>query len=266
MADLNAASLDDVKDFFRIYYAPNNAVLALVGDFEPAQALEKIKKYFGAIPSQPAPPASQPCEEERYGERREVVMDSLARLPLLLISYQIPAGNTPDNYAVRVLGDVLATGQSSRFYQHLVKDKQLATEASIQVDTRRGPSLMYITATPRPGVKAEDLEKAIYDEIDALARDGITDAELQKTRMGFRRRTVQGRESSLTTAIRLSTNAVYFNEPDLINTSLEKYNAVTADQVKAAARKYLAVNLRTVLVTLPQPSAEKSADQPGGQQ
>ena len=266
MADLNAANLQDVQDFFRTYYAPNNAVLSLVGDFDSAEAIEKVKKYFGTIARQPSPPPAPACEEERYGERRETVMDPLARLPLLLISYQIPAGNTPDNYAARVLGDVLATGKSSRLYQHLVKDKQFATEVSAQADGRRGISPFYLNATPRPGVKPDDLEKAIYEELDAVAKNGVTNDEIEKARMQFRRRLVQSRESALVTAIRLGQFAVYFDDPDLINTQINKYNAVTADDVKSAAQKYFVINQRAVVVAMPQPQAGQPAGQPGGQQ
>jgi zinc protease len=265
MADLSAADLQDVREFFRIYYAPNNAALSLVGDFDPAEAMEKVKKYFGSISRQPAPSPTQPCEEERYGERRETVMDPLARLPMLLISYQIPAGNTPENYAARVLGDILGTGQSSRFYQHLVKDKQLATEVDVQVDARRGLSPFYITAYPRPGVKSEDLEKGIYDELNAVLKDGVSSDEIDKARMQFRRRMVQGRESALVTAIRLGQYAVYFDDPDLINTIVAKYNAVTADDVKNAARKYFVTSTRTVVTTLPEAQAAPAGQQ-GGQQ
>src|SRR5690242_16589111 len=157
MADLNAASLADVQDFFRIYYAPNNAVLTLVGDFDPAVALEKVKKYFSAIPRQPTPAQPDMTEGEHYGERRETIHDPLARLPMVIISYHIPAGNTPNNYSLQVLGDILGQGESSRFYQHLVKEQQLATEVQVQADARRGPSLFYVMAVPRPGVKPEDL-------------------------------------------------------------------------------------------------------------
>src|SRR5271168_583668 len=118
MSDLNAASVDDVKDFFRIYYAPNNAVLTLVGDFDPDEALAKVKKYFGVIPAQPAPPKVDLNEEPHYGERREVIYDPLARLPEIDMAYHIPAGNTPENYAAQQLTYVLGQGESSRFYQH----------------------------------------------------------------------------------------------------------------------------------------------------
>jgi predicted Zn-dependent peptidase len=258
MADLDAANVDDVKDFFRIYYAPNNAVLSLVGDLDPAETLEQVKKYFGGIPSQPSPPSVDMTEPEHYGERREVIEDPLARLPQILVGYHIPPGNIPDNYALQVLGDILGTGESSRFYQHLVKEKQLATSLQIQVDSRRGPGMFYIVAMPRPAVKPEDLERGIYDEIEAVQKSGITDHELERARRQFRRSQIQTRQSSLSTAMRLGQYAVYFDDPNLINTVVDKFDAVTADQVKQAAQKYLVTKDRTVVTTLP---AARSAEQ-----
>src|SRR5579862_1128904 len=99
MADLDVASIDDVKNFFRIYYAPNNAVVTLVGDFDPDDALARVKKYFGSIPSQPAPPKVDLAEETHYGERSETIYDPLARQPRIYIAYHIPPGNTPEAYA-----------------------------------------------------------------------------------------------------------------------------------------------------------------------
>jgi predicted Zn-dependent peptidase len=259
MADLDVASVADVKDFFQIYYAPNNAVLTLVGDLDPQETLEKVKKYFAAIPSQPPPPKVDLAEPEHYGERREVIYDPLARLPQLLISYHTPPGDTPENFQVQVLANILGTGQSSRFYQHLVKEKQLAVSIHVQPEARIGPSLLYVTATPRPGVKPEDLEKAIYEEIEAVQKDGVTTQEIEKARTQYLRSQIQSRQSSLFTAIRLGQYAVYFNDPDLINTSFDKFNAVTAEQVKQAAQKYLVTSARAVVTTLPASAQAKSA-------
>ena len=251
MADLEAATVDDVKEFFRIYYAPNNAVVTLVGDLEVAETLEKVKKYFESIPSQPAPPPVDMSEPEHYGERRETIDDPLARLPQLLIAYHIPAGNTPDNYAAQALGNILGQGQSSRFYQHLVKEKQLATSIDVQVDRRRGPSLFYITATPRPGVKPEDLEQGIYEEIAAVEKSGVTAQELAKARAQFLRREVQMRQTVLGAAIEIGQFAVYFDDPNLINTIVDKFDAVSVSQVKQVAEKYLVPVERAVVTTLP---------------
>ena len=259
MADLDAATVGDVKEFFRIYYAPNNAVLTLVGDLDPTETLVKVKKYFGSIPAQPAPTPVDLNEPAHYGERRETIEDPLARLPQLLISYHIPPGNAPDNYALRVLSNILSAGQSSRFYQHLVKEKQLATSAMTQADARRGASLFYIIAMPRPGVKPEDLEKAIYEEIEAVKKDGVTERELEKVRIQFRCQLIQSRHSAMSTAIQLGQYAVYYDDPDLINTVYDKISAVTADQVKNTAEKYLVATERAVVVTLPGKPAATSA-------
>src|SRR5690242_11836977 len=134
MADLNAASLGDVSQFFKTYYAPDNAVLALVGDFKPAEALAKIKKYFEDIPQQPLPPAVDMAEPPQAAERRTVVEGSFARLPRLDIVYKAVPANTPDFYAVDMLGDILFGGPSSRLYQKLVKEKSVALQVAGGVD------------------------------------------------------------------------------------------------------------------------------------
>ena len=251
MADLNAATESDVQNFFRIYYAPNNAVLTLVGDLDPTEALEKVKKYFGDIPSQAAPPKPDLTEPEHYGERRETMMDPLARLPMILMAFHTPPGNTADSYALQVLASILSTGESSRLYQHLVKDKQLATSVDTQADARTGDSLFYVVAVPRPGVKVEDLENALNEEIAAVKKDGVTDAEMEKARAQFRRQQIQARQSDLYTAMRMGEYAVMFNDPDLINTIFDKFNAVTAAQVKEAANKYLVAQEQAVVIDLP---------------
>jgi len=264
MTDLNNASLDDVKAFFRTYYAPNNAVLVLVGDLEPAATLEKVKKYFGSIPSQPAPPSVDMTEPPHYGERSETIMDPLARTPMVIEGYHIPAGNTPDNYAMRVLANVLAQGQSSRLYQHMVKEKQVATQVFAQADARRGPSMLYLYAFVRPGVPPADCVKDFQDEIAAVQKDGITPQELDKARIQFLRQTIQSRETDLGTARAIGQDTVYFDDPNLINTIVDKFNAVTADEVKAAAVKYLRPEDLSVVTDLPAAAAKAPGAQKGG--
>ena len=251
MSDLNAASIDDVKDFFRIYYAPNNAVLTLVGDFDPDEALAKIKKYFGSIPSQPTPAKVNLIDEPHYGERREIIYDPLARLPEIDIAYHIPPGNTPGNYAAEQLAIILGQGESSRLYQHLVKDKQLASQITVQTDRRIGTSQLYISANPRPGVKVEELEKGINDELATLLKDGITPEELAKAKRQLFIRFIERRRSSLRTAVLIGDYTVYFDDPNLINTIQEKEDAVTVEQANAAARKFLVSDQRTVVITYP---------------
>ncbi len=266
MTDLNAASIDDVKDFFRLYYAPNNAVLTLVGDFDPDDALIKIKKYFGEIPSQPTPAsaAADLLDEPHYGERREVIYDPLARLPEIDIAYHIPAGNTPGNYAADQLAIILGQGESSVFYQNLVKDKQLASKITVQADRRIGTSQLYISANPRPGVKVEDLEKGINDELAAILKTGVTPEQLAKAKRELLIQFIERRRSALRTAVLIGDYAVYFNDPQLINTIQEKRNAVTVDQVNAILKNNLVPNQRTVVITYPA-TADANASSKGAQ-
>src|SRR6267154_1422689 len=150
MADLNAASLEDVARFFKIYYAPNNAVLSLVGDFKTPEALAKIKKYFEDIPAQTAPPPVDTTEPSQTAERSTVVEDSFARLPRLDVVYKAVPRNTPDWYALDMLGDILFGGESSRLYQKLVKDKAVALQVAGGIDLRRGPALFHAFVLLKP--------------------------------------------------------------------------------------------------------------------
>jgi zinc protease len=255
IADLNAATVADVAAFFKTYYAPDNAVLTLVGDFDVDAAMDKVKKYFASIPAQPAPPKVDLREDPHYGERRESISDPLARLPRLDIAYHVPPGNTADNYAMQEVAVALAQGQSSRFYQHLVKEKQLASNVNIFTDARTGTSQMYIRATPHAGVSPADLEKGIDDEIDAVLKEGMTVDELAKAKTQLLRRFIDRRRTVLGTAQLIGEYAVKFDNPELINTIPDEESAVTLEQANRAAKTYLLREQRTIVITLPgQPS------------
>ncbi|HEY1528892.1 MAG TPA: pitrilysin family protein [Candidatus Angelobacter sp.] len=252
MEDLNAAKLDDVRNFFRIYYAPNNVVMVLAGDLDPKETLAKVKKYFGDIPRQPAPPLVDATEPEHDKERRKTLNDPLARLPRYSAAYLAPPGNTPDTFALHILAAILSEGRSSRLHQHLVADNQLALSAGAFFQSRRGPSLFSVDGLARPGVKVEDVEKAIDDEIEAIKRDGPTPQEMQKVRTIFLRQSIQTRASVLEMANLIGTQTVFYNDPNLINTAYEKLAAVTAEQAKQAAQKYLVPAHRVVVITVPE--------------
>ncbi len=252
MEDLNAASLEDVKDFFRIYYAPNNAALALVGDFNSTEALAKLKKYFEPIPSQPAPPKVDAAEPEQTAERRFTVEDPLARLPQVAIAYKGIVANTPDSFAMQVLSVALASGQSSRLYQKLVKEKELVTNVFGYPALNRATGYYQITATAAPGKKIEDIEAAIYEEIERIKKEPIADWELDKAKNFARRSSIQQLDSSLGVAAQLTENAVAFNDPNLINTQFDKISAVTKEDVQRVANKYFKPTVRTVGITVPE--------------
>ncbi len=259
MADLNAATVEDVSSFFKMYYAPNNAVLTLVGDFKTDEALAKIRKSFESIPRQPDPPTVDMAEPQQKAERRATVDDVLARAPRVDIAYKAVPGNTPDFYALQVLAAVLEGGQSSRLYQKLVKEKEMVTNVGGFMDEKRGVGAFYSNATLRPGIKTEDVEAAIYDEIERLKKEPIADWELQKAKNTTRRNLINGLQSSLSRAFTIGQYAVYYNDPGLINTRLDKAAAVTKEDVQRVANKYLVNTNRTVVITMPKAKAQSAA-------
>ncbi|HXG34831.1 MAG TPA: pitrilysin family protein [Bryobacteraceae bacterium] len=259
MEDLNAATLEDVAQFFKTYYAPNNAVLTLVGDFKTEEALAKIRKYFEGIPSQPPPREPDMAEPEQKGERRKKLEDAFARTPRLDIVYKIPPGNTPDWYAMDVLGDVLLGGQSSRLYQKLVKERQVAVAVFGGAQQRRGPSLWSVTVMARPGTNLEEIEKLVYEEIERTKKEPVADWELEKVRMQLRRQRAQSLRSTLSRAILIGQYAVYYNDPGLINTIEEKVNRITKSDLQRVAQTYLKDTNRTVVITVPKAASAATA-------
>ena len=255
MDDLNAATVEDVSGFFKMYYAPNNAVLTLVGDFKTAEALAKIRNSFESIPRQPEPPPVDMTEPQQKAERRLTVDDVLARAPRVDLAYKAVPGNTADFYALQVLAAVLQGGQSSRLYQKLVKEKEMVTNVGGFMDEKRGVGAFYTNATLRPNVKTQDIEAVIYEEIDRLKKEPIADWELQKAKNTTRRNIVNSLQSSISRVITIGQYAVYYNDPNLINTRLDKVAAVTKEDVQRVANKYLVDTNRTVVITMPKAKA-----------
>lgn len=256
MDDLNAATVDDVAQFFKTYYAPNNAVVVVVGDFNSKDAIERIRKNFESIPRQPDPQPVDMTEPEQKAERRATVDDELARAARIDLAFKTLPGNTADFYALQVLSTALQSGQSSRLYQKLVKEKEQVTGVFGFADEKRGPGAVYVSATVKPGVKVADVEAAIYQEIERIKLEPIADWELQKAKNTTRRAFITNLQSSLARAVNLSQYAVYYNDPGLINTRLDKVNAVTKEDVQRVANKYLRDTNRTVVITMPKPKSK----------
>ncbi|OLB62856.1 MAG: hypothetical protein AUH96_11100 [Nitrospirae bacterium 13_2_20CM_2_61_4] len=175
------------------------------------------------------------------------------------IAFKTVPGNTADFYALQVLSTALQSGQSSRLYQALVKDKQLVQSVGGFADEKRGTGAFYTTATVRQGIKTADVEAAIYDEIERIKKDGIADWELHKAKNTTRRNFINNMQSSLSRALNISVWTVYYNDPNLINTRLEKVDAVTKDDVQRVANKYLVTTNRTVVVTTPKSKSATAA-------
>jgi predicted Zn-dependent peptidase len=255
MEDLNAATIEDAEAFFKTYYAPNNAVLSLVGSFKTERALELIKKYFEDIPAQASPLAPDVSEPEQQGERRKVVEDGFAQTPRLDVIYKIPAGNTADWYALEVLGQVLSNGASSRLYHKFVKEKELALSVSADATERRGPATFWFSIMARPNADLAELEKLLAEEIRRVQTAPVSDAELSKVRMQLSRQRAQQLYSTRARANALGHFAVYYNDPSLINNVWNNYRQVTTADLQRVAQKYFRESNRTVVTTMPKSAA-----------
>jgi zinc protease len=251
MADLNAATVDDVASFFKTYYAPNNAVLALVGDLDTKTTLAKVEKFFGGIPRQPSPMPVDLSEQELKAERRETMTDPLARVPQINMGYRIPPATHADWPALSVLGQILGGGESSRLYQAAVKDKELCTGTGAGSGARMGPGLFNVTCSVRGGKDIKEAEAALNEVLAAASTAPVTEQELQRVRASARRSDVGMRESALNRAQSLADNAALYNDPNRINTLSARLTAVTAADMQRVARTYLRPTNRVVMHTLP---------------
>jgi zinc protease len=251
MADLDAASLEDFAAFFKTYYAPNNAVLAIAGDVDEKGALEKVRKYFESISSGPPPPPLDASEPPQKEERRTIVQDPLARLTLVDTAYQVPGGLTPDMDALSALSTVMGAGRSSRLYDSLVRQQQVAVQVYAGVQQSKGPGLFYLEAMAAPGKDPAEVEKAIYAEVEKVQKGPIHEWELEKARNAARRSLVGNLRSSLQRAILLARYAVFFDDPAIINTRYERIASLKIDDLQRVARQYIVPTNRTVAITLP---------------
>ncbi|MEZ5319450.1 MAG: pitrilysin family protein [Vicinamibacterales bacterium] len=251
MADLDAATVDDVKAFFRTYYAPNNAVLAIVGDVDTADTLAKVKHYFDRIKRQPAPPEVDMSEPAQTAERRRTLEDPLARLTRIDMAYKVPPGRSPDSEALTVLANILSSGRSSRLYEHVVREKQLASNVSAFKGESRGPGLFQFVGSLLPGKDVAALEQAIEAEIARVQNEPVADWEMEKARNSARRSFISGLGSSLNRAVLLSQYALFYDDPGRINTQADRIAAVTAADVQRVAKQYLVPSRRTVVITVP---------------
>ena len=256
MEDLDAATIDDVREFFRIYYAPNNAVLTVVGDFDTGEARALVDKYFGSIASQPVPPPVDVSESKEVAVLRETFHDQLAPAPAFVLGWKVPRRRTPDFYALSLAGTLLFEGDSSRLYQKLVKGDESVVSIEGGVDERRGPSALYIFALPKPGEDVNKIREQIFDEIKRIAVDGPTAAEMEKLRNSLCNDAVRGRQSTMYRAQRLAEFALYDSDPRLVDSELDHYLSVTADDIKNAISRYVDVDDRVVLDIIPVATAQ----------
>ena len=267
MRDLDAASLEDIEQFFRTYYTPDNAVLSIAGDFEPAEARRLVERHFGPIPrgagKPPLPDMTLP--PTLGGPLREVVPDDVV-LPRLFLALRSPVFGSDAYYAASVCGAILGLKKGSRLYRRLVRERQVASEAqSFTYDLTKGSDLLVLDVTGRPETTPGQLEQAVQEEVDRLHDEGATEEEVARAVSLIETELLISLQSAGDRADKLSLFATYFDDPSLVNVQAARHRAVTVEQVNAFARERLGRNNRASLLyvsreTTPTPAARELAE------
>ena len=253
MEDLDAASIEDVSSFFRTYYAPNNAVLSIVGDADPAAVRTWAERYFGGIPANPSiPPLGDLSLPPIIGrESREEVRDQVP-LARVYVGWRAPVYGDPRLDALDIASQVLAGGKGSRLHRRLVRDERIAQDIALfAMGCTGGASIAAGWATARPGVDIARVEAAFHEEIERLTTELVSDDELARARALIESDELGALSRVEERADRLSLYATLFDDPDLINRMLPRYLAVTAEQIRDAARDVFRPDNRVVVTYLP---------------
>jgi predicted Zn-dependent peptidase len=243
--DMKNWKQSDLERYFKTYYAPNNCVVVVSGNVKVADVKRLAEKYIEPIPAQPAPPAVHIVEPPQTGERRIMLQKDVAT-PYMIIAYKAPEAKSEDYYALSILSSILSNGESSRLYSALVDQKQLATQVFTNYDQSFDPTLFQFYAVAAKGVNEADLEKGIYEEIEKIKADGITEKELEKIKnqklMEFygQVETINGKSNNI------GTYEVFFGDYKKMFDAPAAFNKVTVEDVKRVAKKYLIKSARTV--------------------
>ena len=251
MEHLDAATVSDVQEFFRIYYAPNNAVLTISGSFDPETAKELVETYFGDIPSQTKPASIDVSEPAEVAQTYREWEDKLAPFPAFLVGWKIPQRRSPEFNALYLAGKLLYDGDSSRLYQKLVKGEESVIQLFGFTDERRGPSSIFVGAIPKPEKDLSRIRDVIMKEIVDIATNGPTADEMQKLHNQLINDFVRMRQSSMSRAQQLAEFALYDGDPALINSELDELLRVTPDQIRSAVDKFLNTENRSLLDVRP---------------
>ncbi|HPV73760.1 MAG TPA: pitrilysin family protein [Gemmatimonadaceae bacterium] len=264
MEHLSDATLDDVAEFFRTFYTPDNAVLSIVGDVDPVEAKGLVQRYFGGIPRGTGRPSLPDMGVPSvFGEwRREVVADDVM-VPRLFLAMRTPILGAADYFSASVAGAVLGSGRGSRLYQQLVRERQLASSVSVfTFDLAKGSDLLIVDATARPGVDGQTLEQAVGEALDAMHERGVTSNEVARAVALITTDLVTSLQSAQSRADKLSQFATFFGDPSMVNEQVERFQAVTADDVNRIARARLGRDNRASLLYVPRETPE--GDGPDG--
>ena len=246
-SDISAWTLDDFAQYHKTYYAPNNAVVVIAGDVKFNQVKALANKYFAPIPAQASPREVKTVEPLQKGERRTYIQKASVSTPNVMLAYHVPSTSHEDYYALDLLSSVLSEGNSSRLYQSLV-EKQVAIEVETYLPMTIDPNLFYVMGVANPGITAVELEKGMISEINRIAREGVTEKELEKVKniklMDFYRsmETINGKANTV------GTYELYFGSFEKLFNAPEAYNKVTPADLQRVAQTYLGRANRSVAV------------------
>jgi len=257
MEHLTDASLDDVGDFFRTYYTPDNAVLTVAGDFDRTETRRLIEEYYGPISrGAPRPPLRDMTLPPTFGDTRRTVVPDAVALPRLFVACRTPVFGTDGYYAASLAAAILGLRTGCRLEQSLVRQQRIASQASaFTYDLAKGSDLLVVDATAHPDVTPAQLEAAVLGELDLMHQHGVTDVEVQRARALIETSFVTSMQSAAERADQLSRFATYFGDATLINDQVERYGATTTAAVSALARERLGPDNRALLMFVPAESA-----------
>ncbi len=266
MNDLQNMSVGDARAWYQRWYAPNNAILVVVGDVEAKRVFELSRKLFGDIKPHPLPERKPQTEPEQTGTRR-VTVKAPAELPYLMMGYHAPvlrdAERDWEPYALEILGGVLDGHEAARLNRELVREQRLASSAGAGYDSvARGPGTFLIDGTPSAGKSVEELEAGIREQIQKIVEQGVTEEELKRVKAQVIASEVFSRDSMFYSAMQIGSLETAGVSYKSLDTQLKKLQDVSAEQVQAVAKKYLTDDNLTVAVLDPQPLEQKQAAQP----
>ena len=251
MEDLEAASVEDVRDFYKTFYVPANATLVIVGDFETAQALTLVNNYVGRVPkSDRVVPRDIPQEPPQTKEKR-VTLQEPWPLPAVVVAYHVTKDGNPDSYPLHIAAKVLSDGQTSRIYKKLVYETQMAVAAFGNANLIEDPNLFYAVAIVQPGRTTQEVGDALIAEMERLRTEPITAHELQRAKNQFARDYIMGRESNQQKAGQLSHAVVIHNDVKTADAEFDIFQNMTAAEVQRVARTYFRAENRLVLTLMP---------------
>jgi zinc protease len=255
MADLEAASINDVRDFHGTFYVPENATVTVVGDFDSAQALQIVTQYFGRVPKAARPvPRDIPKEPEMTQERR-VVVDESWPLPAVVVAYHVPYDGHPDAYPLHITSKILSDGQSARISRALIYTQRLCLSAFGSGNITEHPNLFFAVCIVQPGRTPAEAEKALIAQFESLKTEGVTSHELQRAQNQFARDYILGRESDEDKALHLAHAAVIHNDITTADGEFDIFMKTSVADVQRVARSYFNQSNRVVLHVLPKGGA-----------